>query len=221
MKRFGSFLVLVAVFVCCIFSLSHAEVKVLSGIADDLGQAAVNNIRNAERLFCYHVKAKPQQYTGYTIDNMAISGFCGIIDDNLRDMLTEQLLGTEEHIDFMHQENCTIQPKIMLRFIRGIDNTDILISAPCHSLSVFYGGKVKTYNMKPATELLDTIVNAFKATQVKFVSPALLNQLLPIGVVQNESQKEILNKDNTPKRAWDNQASSQVKAKQGWNSLNF
>ena len=221
MKILGSFFAFVAFFVCGASSLSHAEIKVLSSVADDLGQAATANIRNAERLFCYHVNSKPQKYSGYTIDDMAVTGFCGVIDDNLRDMLTEQLLGTEEHIDFMHQESCTIQPKVMLRFVRGIDNTDVLISAPCHSLSIFYGGKVKTYNMKPATELLDTIVNAFKATQVKFVSPALLNQLLPIGVVQNESQREILNKENTPKRAWDNKASNQSKDKQGWNSLNF
>ena len=217
--------VLAAVLGMLMSTSANAQTKpatVLSNVKNKIGVTATANIENAERLFCYQVSAKPQNYTGYTIDNMAITGFCGVIDDNLRNMLTEQIFGNDENIDFINTDNCTIQPRILLRYVRGVDNTDVLLSLPCPSASVFYGGNISTFNMKPATELLTTVINAFKASQLKFVSPALLNQLLPIGVAQTSEQKALLNQSAQPKRNWGNTASEPAKpANQGWNSLNF
>ena len=53
----------------------------------DLGGAAVNNIINAENVFCYHISNVPQGYTGYTLDGMAVTGYCGSIGPNLRNVL--------------------------------------------------------------------------------------------------------------------------------------
>ena len=183
---------------------------------------ATRNIENAERLFCYRVDRQPENYNGYTIDNMAVTAFCGVIDENLRKMIVEQLLMTQTNFDFINTEDCTISPRILLRFVRGVDNTDILLSAPCHSMSIFYSGKLVTYNMKPSEELVETIVNAFKSNETKFVSPALLNQLMPIGVAQTAQQRAQLNSSLQPKRNWDkdNQGSGTV-TQSGWNSLNL
>lgn len=199
------------------------QITLLPNIKREIGATAANNIENAERLFCYQVSTKPKNYSGYTIDNMAITGFCGVVDDNLKEMLTEQLMATDANIDFINTDDCTIQPRILLRYVRGVDNTDVLLSAPCHSASVFYGGSIKTFNMKPAAEMLNTVVNAFKASQAKFVSPALLNQLLPIGVAQTSEQKALLNQSSQPKRNWSAPAQAQPSGQnpQGWNSLNF
>lgn len=195
-------------------------INVSSKIKNEIGSSAVNNIENAERMFCYQVEKKPQNFTGYTINNMAITGFCGVIDENLKQMLSEQLFMNEENIDFINTDNCTIQPKIMLRYVRGIDNTDVLLSAPCYSMSVFYAGKVQTFNMKPATELLTTIVNAFEANRAQFISPALLNQLLPIGVVQTSEHRALLNPQAQPKRNWNTSDQNTNKPKtSGWNTL--
>ena len=195
--------------------------SLLPSVSRDIGATAATNIEQAERLFCYHISNKPQNYKGYTIDNMAITGFCGILDTNLKDMLTEQLLATDGNIDFDSVANCTIEPRILLRFVRGVDNTDVLISTPCPAISVFYSGKVTTYNMQPAQELLDTIANAFSNTRTAFVSPALLNQLLPVGVVQTAEQRATLNRPAQPKRNWDESSSSEAPKDAGWNSLNF
>ena len=204
---------------------SHAQNKsigILPSIKDEIGTSAANNIENAEKLFCYQVSSKPKNYTGYTINNMAITGFCGVIDINLQQMFTEQFFATESNFDFINTDNCTIQPQVMLRYVRGIDNTDVLLSSPCHSMSVFYAGNLRTFNMKPAVELIDTVVNAFKSNQTKFVSPALLNQLLPIGVAQTSQQKAILNKNSQPKKSWEEPQTSQTEKKNSsWNSLNF
>lgn len=98
----------------------------------------------------------------------------------------------------------------------------MLISAPCYSYSIFYGGKVRTFNFRPGAELVDAMVDAFKDLTVPFVSPALLNQLLPVGVPQTKEQQEIVKEQvgryangNSPRR------SGSGKEKQGWNSLKF
>lgn len=213
------FAVLFCTFALWATNVSAATKNVLPSIASAIGQTATRNIEKSERLFCYLVSSKSQNYSGYTIDNMAIDGFCGIVDENLRDILIEQLLATQSNIDFNNVENCTIQPRVLLRFVRGIDNTDILISAPCHSISVFYGGALKTYNMKPAANVLDTIANAFKTSQTSFVSPALLNQLLPVGVPQTTVSKVAAPKDSQVKRNWG--TSDSQPQNNAWNSLNF
>ena len=195
---------------------------ILPNIRSDIGTAGAQNIEKAERLFCYRVEKQPANYSGYTIDNLAVKAFCGVIDENLRGMLFEQLFTTQSNFDFINTENCSISPRILLRFVRGVDNTDVLLSVPCHSISIFYGGKLVTYNMKPAEELMETIINAFKSNETAFVSPALLNQLMPIGVAQTAQQKAQLGANSQPKRDWETNADKQPAAEQkGWNSLDF
>ena len=195
---------------------------VLPQIRSSIGDTATKIIENSETAFCYQVAQKPQNYSGYTLNNMAITGFCGIIDDNLRKLLLTQLISEEKNIDFYKTENCTIQPRVLLRFVRGVDNADILLSAPCYSISIFYGGTVKTYNMQPASLLLDNVTDAFKKTQAKFVSPAILNQLLPIGVVQSAEQRAKLLPSTQPKTNWNTPTNpSSPKSQAGWNSLNL
>lgn len=207
------------------FLIPNASAQtLLPNISREIGPTATTNIEKSERLFCYQISNKPQNYSGYTLDNMAIKGFCGVIDEGLKTMLTEQLLASKDNMDFTHTENCTIEPQIMLRYVRGIDNTDVLISAPCHSVSIFYAGSVKTFNMKPAADMLDSILNAFKSKQTSFISPALLNQLLPVGVVQTTSQKAVINesKQVKPKTNWQApQQNPTPSGNKGWNSLNF
>ena len=109
----------------------------------------------------------------------------------------------------------------MLRFIRGVDTTDVLLSSPCHSYIVFYSGGVRTFNAKPAAEIIDAFVTPLNKSKAEFVSPALLNQLLPIGVVQNNKQKEEVLKKNKPIRAWEKKVESQKEVKKGWGNVNL
>lgn len=204
------------------FAAQSSAQSVLPSIRKDIGETAVRNIEESERVFCYQVSSKAPNYRGYTINNMAVTGFCGIVDDNLKRLLLEQILANEDNIDFMSIENCTIKPRVLLRFVRGVDNTDVLLSSPCDSVTVFYAGKINTYNMKPAGELLKTTSDAFYSKQIPFVSPALLNQLLPIGVAQTQEQKATLSQaaQPQPKRSWDSQPSTSTSGSQSkWNSL--
>lgn len=207
-----------------------SKIEVLQNMSDSMGTAAMENITGAEQVFCYQVANRPADYTGYTIDGMALTGFCGVINQELREMITRQFFATEGNIDFNTSEQCIIKPKLMLRFVRGVDYTDVLVSAPCYSVAIFYGGKVKAYNFKPAAEILDVMVESFNEQGREFTSPALLNQLLPIGVAQTAVQQQLIKERAQPIRQWDNTAANPNTVTQkpaeasqatgsGWNKL--
>ena len=109
--------------------------------------------------------------------------------------------------------------------MRGVDATDVLISAPCYSVAIFYAGKAKAYNFKPGAEILDVMVSSFDGQAMPFTSPALLNQLLPIGVPQSTSQQKAVNeqsKAQLPMKAKTSQAQQPVvepKKTSGWNNI--
>lgn len=186
------------------------KIEILPSMTDSLGKAAIENISGAEQVFCYQIANRPADYVGYTIDGMAITGFCGVINDELKNLLTQQLFATATNIDFNNAEQCIIKPKLMLRFVRGVDFTDVLISAPCHSIALFYAGKVKAYNFKPGAEILDVMVESFKEQSREFVSPALINQLLPIGVVQNATQQQMVKDRPQAKTNWNEENASAI-----------
>lgn len=179
------------------------EQTFLPGIADSIGQDAVLNLSEAEQVFCYEVDTKTIEYTGYTIDGMAVTGFCGVLNNELKKLVLQELFMSPQNVVLNQAENCIIKPRIMLRFVRGIDNVDVLLSSPCYSFSVFYGGKIKTFNAKPASEVIDALINPLVKKSTKFISPALLNQLLPVGVAQTQEQKELVNKKVEPIRGWE------------------
>ena len=198
---------------------------ILPRIADSVGKAGIANIELAEQVFCYEIASKAADYQGYTLDGMTLTGFCGVLNDELKQMISRQLLMDENNVQFDVSEDCIVQPKIMLRFVRGVDYTDVMLSSPCHSFAIFYGGKVRVFNAKPGAEMIDTLVSSLQKNHADFVSPALLNQLLPIGVAQTQEQKDLVNKRMKPIREWENEqkaaAEAAAKKQSGWNNLDL
>lgn len=195
------------------------ERPILNEIKTAIGDFASKNITDNEQVFCYQIATPPANYTGYTIDGMAVVSFCGIIDEKLRGIIKNELLSKPENIIFDKTEECVIRPQIMLRFIRGVDFTDILLSAPCHAVAVFYGGKVSAFNAKPAGTVIDNLVRALLKNKVDFISPALFNQLLPIGTIKNEEQKSLQEKKNAPFMQWKQNQQEKATKSAGWNKL--
>ncbi len=198
-----------------------AKDEVLQPIIDSIGRPALENITDAEQVFCYEVASRSNTYSGYNMDGMALKGFCGVLSKEQREDVVSSFLKTPGNVDFEKTENCIINPRIMLRFVRGVDNTDVLLSSPCHSLSVFYGGSVKTFNLKPSADKVDSIVDPLLKKRQDFVSPALLNQLLPVGVAQTEEQKALINKRKQPVRGWEDGKPQEEKKTGGWNKVNL
>ena len=204
---------------------TEEEVKPQQRFYDEAGKFAIDNIVNAEQVFCYEVFPQNNEYEGYTLDGFPIRGFCGVMGEPVRDMVTKYFLGTEGNVLFDQAEQCVIQPKIIIRFVRGVDYTDMLISSPCHSFAIFYGGGVHVYNFKPGAAIIDAMLKALGPKHSEFVSPSLLNQVLPIGVIQNEQQRKIVNKRSEPIRKWEQKTKAEEakraaeEKKSGWNKL--
>ena len=205
----------------------QTKIKPLQRFYDDSGKFAIENITKAEQIFCYEVFPLDEKYEGYTIDGFPIRGFCGIINEEVKNLIVEHFFASETNVVFDKSEECVIEPKIIIRFVRGVDYTDVLLSSPCHSFAVFYGGNVHVYNYKPAAAIIDALVKAFNNKHIEFISPALLNQLLPIGVIQNEQQRKLINRRNEPIRKWIEKAEEKEikraeenkKNNSGWNKL--
>ncbi len=199
------------------------DAPILERISKAIGPSALQNITDAEQIFCYQITNKPENYTGYTLDGMAVSGFCGVINNELKDLIVSELFKNPDNILFDQTEECIIRPKIILRFVRGVDMTDVLFSSPCHAFAIFYGGRINAFNAKPAATVIDALVTPLLKGRIDFASPALLNQLLPIGVAQTEEQKNLLNRKNEPIRNWikTQQQEEEQPRRNGWNKLNL
>lgn len=199
--------------------------EVIQKIKDSVNIHGLNNILHSEQLFCYTVDKAPKGYKGYTIDGMAITGFCGIMKEENRDIFVQAFFQREESTSNI-MAKCVIEPKMMLRFIKGVDYTDVLLSAPCHSFSIFYGGKVKSFNAEPSAAIIETFINAYSNKRVDFISPALLEQLMPIGIAKTPEQKALIKEKSgdIPVRNWNTKtpksiATEKPSNQQGWNKL--
>ncbi len=204
---------------------TNEKVQILTPIEDSIGKSAAQNISDAEQIFCYYVEAVTPDYNGYTIDGMAIKSYCGNIDSELKDIVVLSLFGTESNIS-NKKDNCIIRPRLMLRFVRGVDYTDVLLSSPCYSFTIFYAGKVKSYNFTPGAEIIDTLIKDFSARPMPFVSPSLLGQVLPVGIPQTAVDNDKINaksKTTGPVRSWEREETSQPSQKGtgGWNNLSM
>lgn len=202
--------------------------SIIPFITSSIAEPAVYNLSNAEQVFCYTVQKRPTNYTGYTLDSFAIEGYCGELNPDKVTTVYEALFTKSPNI-ITTPANCTISPKVMLRFVRGVDYTDVLLSSPCPSFTVFYAGKYKAFNIKQA--IIDDIIKQFNQTIEPFNSPALIEQTMANAKATTPQQAEQLEKKQreqqpliswqTPQKTEDNaQTAPSTKSPQtGWGKL--
>ncbi len=214
-------------------------VTITPRMKNTISASSLLNITEAEQAFCYTVEMPQDGYTGYTIDSMAITGFCGILTKPEMDLFIREFLSKDENVSNV-VDQCVIKPRVLLRFVRGVDYSDVLFSVPCYSFTVFYAGNISSFNASPAAKTLTAIVDAYEKKKMQFVSPALLGQVLPIGVPQNDAHRALIKSkmQQGPVRNWaktdsatasttsqtqpaqPNQ-SAPAKEPKGWNRLKF
>ena len=180
--------------------------------------AAIENLMHPEQVFCYRVDNMPEGYTGYTLDGFALMSYCGVLNKNAIDTIIEQFFSREENIS-TNVENCKVKPQIILRFVRGVDSTDVLLSSPCHSYTTFYATDRQTFNLSPIARSVDYLIGTFNNVATEFVSPAILGQLAASGVAQNDEQKALIENTKGPMRLWEQRKTQENQKKTGWNKL--
>lgn len=186
-----------------------------SFISSRLPASAAKNIEKAEKVFCYTVDYPSAEYTGYTINDLAITGSCGELSNDGIEIVKKAVMSNAMAFSTA-SDNCNIAPKIMLRYFNGIDSTDVLYSSPCHSLTFFHGQDIITLNASPAREIIDEIVGAYSKLSEKFVSPALLGQMVANGMVVSQNQKEMVRKTEASPaiKKWGTEKNDEPKAEQ-------
>jgi len=193
-------------------------------IKSSIPETATYNLMNAEQIFCYHIAKRPKDYTGYTIDGMAVTGYCGELDTGTSATAYEALFAQSPNI-LTKVADCRIEPRIMLRFARGVDYTDVLLSSPCPSFTIFYAGKYKSFNIKQG--VIDEIIKQLENTKENFNSPTLLKQTVANGKAATLSEEELLakkQKENAPIMNWkqkqendtEEETAEQKKPTTGW-----
>lgn len=199
----------------------------LRRFADEIDSYAMKNIFEAEQAFCYEIFPKDEGYLGYILDGFPIRGFCGTLTAEEIDTIRRNLFSAADSVDFTSSENCLVQPKIMFRFVRGVDHTDVLLSSPCHAIAVFYGDRTNAYNFRPGAKYIEETVKNMNSRHQEFVSPALLNQTVPNGTAKSEEQRKLIKKDSEPIRKWQTETQKKVEQQDeetvrqntGWNKL--
>lgn len=204
---------------------SFRQKSIIPAIASTIPEAAAYNIRNAEQVFCYHVTKRPKDYTGYTLSSFAITGYCGELDTG-NTVTAYEALFTQGPNLISTQANCRIEPRIMLRFARGVDYTDVLLSLPCPSFTVFYAGKYKAFNIKQG--VISDLITQFEKKEEPFNSPTLLKQTVANATPTTDEQTSKLEKkqkENAPVMKWKPQgqetqpAAQTPQKKTGWGNI--
>lgn len=199
--------------------------SIIPAITSAIPEAAAYNISNAEQVFCYQVTKRPKDYTGYTLSSFAITGYCGELDAS-NTVTAYEALFTQGPNLISTQANCRIEPRIMLRFARGVDYTDVLLSLPCPSFTVFYGGKYKAFNIKQG--VISDLITQFEKNKQPFNSPTLLKQTAANGTATNDKEADELEKKQKelePQMKWKQSAPAAEtetpapKPQTGWGSL--
>lgn len=185
---------------------------IISSLPKATSAAATNNIANAEQVFCYHVAKKPADFAGYTLDNFAVTGYCGELDIGATATTYEALFTQSPNI-ITAPAACAIEPRVMLRFVRGVDYTDVLLSSPCPSFTVFYAGRYTAFNIKQG--VIDDIISQFDKENQPFNSPALLKKTVANGTADTDREAEIYEKkqrENAPVMNWKMPAAEEDRA---------
>lgn len=189
-------------------------------------------INKAEKVFCYIVDYAPKGYEGYTVDGLAIKGYCGELSNEGKALIKETLFNRTS-LYSKSKADCQVSPRIMLRYVYGIDYTDVLLSLPCPSLTFIHGTNVASMNAAPGEAVFEKIIGAYTSISEDFQSPALLGQMVGSGVPQTQAQKDIIRRNaptEAPRKKWNTetptenqpqseQDSAAPKPATGWNKL--
>jgi hypothetical protein len=196
--------------------------EIIPLIKKNLAETTILTLTKAEQIFCYHVTKRPKGFNGYTINGMAITGYCGELDAPQAATAYEALFTHNQNI-LTTVSDCHIEPRIMLRFARGVDYADVLLSSPCPSFTIFSNGRFKSFNIKQG--VIDDIIQQLEKEKQPFYSPTLLKQTAANGKISSIEEETIVakkKKELEPVLSWkEQQAEAAKKAEQekpqgGW-----
>ncbi len=165
--------------------------KISSFLLSQIPNSMVRSIEKAEKVFCYTVEEVGNGYDGYTAqDSLKITGACGELSDEGQKLMKETLF-EKSAIYAKAAVNCQLEPKILLRYIYGMESTDVVISYSCPAVRFYHNRDDVIVNATPGKKLLEKIVSAYEKLRAPYISPAALDQVVANGYPLNQSQSAI------------------------------
>ena len=138
------------------------EKAVAAGIRERIRADAAYIIGEPEETLCYGIARKSPKKRSATIDGYAHTGNCGSLNETGMAEIQSKLFNAESYeMNVMKIASCVINPKLALRFRKGFDFVDVILSGGnCPAVLFLYGGETKEFSAKPIKEWLDTFIEA-------------------------------------------------------------
>ena len=138
------------------------EKIVAAGIRERIRADASYIIGEPEETLCYGIARKSPKKRSATIDGYAHTGNCGSLNETGMKEIQAKLFSAESYdMNIMKIASCVINPKLALRFRKGFDFVDVILSGGnCPAVLFLYGGETKEFSAKPIKEWLDTFIEA-------------------------------------------------------------
>lgn len=195
--------------------------NIIPFIKSSISETSAKIISNPEQAFCYTVEKRRENDKRYTLDGFAITGFCGELDKGAIST-TYSALFTQSPNIITTTSQCKIEPKVMVRFVRGVDYADVLLSSPCPSFTVFYGGKYKAFNIKIG--VINDIIKQLSEKTETFHSPALIKKTVANAEAVSAEESEMLEKkqrENSIFKEEKEEKPQENTQKSGWGNINL
>ena len=138
------------------------EKIVSKGIRERIRSDAAYIIGEPEETICYGIARKSPKKRSATIDGFAHTGNCGTLNETGMAEIQTKLFNEQSYdMSVSKIASCVIAPKLALRFRKGFDIVDIILSGgTCPAVLFLYGGDTKEFSAKPIKEWLDTFIEA-------------------------------------------------------------
>ncbi|MGN1079843.1 MAG: hypothetical protein ACI4TE_06685 [Alphaproteobacteria bacterium] len=115
-----------------------------------------------EEALCYGIARKSPKKRSATIDGYAHTGNCGSLNETGMTEVQSKLFNAASYdMNVTKIASCVTTPRLALRFRKGFDFVDVILSGGnCPAVSFLYGGDTKEFSAKPIKDWLDTFIDA-------------------------------------------------------------
>lgn len=115
-----------------------------------------------EETLCYGIARKSPKKRSATIDGYAHTGNCGSLNETGMTEVQSKLFSAASYdMNVTKIASCVTTPRLALRFRKGFDFVDVILSGGnCPAVLFLYGGDTKEFSAKPIKDWLDTFIEA-------------------------------------------------------------
>ncbi len=115
-----------------------------------------------DEVLCFGIARKSPKKRSATINGYAHLGNCGSLNDTGLKEVQKQLLNASNYqMNITKISSCIITPRLALRFRKGYDFVDLIVSGGnCPAVTFIYGGDSREFYAKPIQEWLNNFISA-------------------------------------------------------------